>query len=109
MGANGIVCDNCDMTASLPVDVACVVRRATPRDCGTPHVGAVCRLGRRPPHMCLSFLSRSRSADSRTTGVSPRFFHQCDTPLVSVVTSPGPCTIGTEQLLANSRISPSMM
>ena len=53
--------------------------------------------------------SFSRSAESSTTVLSPRFFHQCEMPLVSATTSPALCAIGTAQLLAYSLISPSMM
>ena len=55
--------------------------------------------------MLWSFGSLSRSAESSTTVLSPRFFHQCEMPLVSATTSPALCTIGTAQLLAYSSIS----
>ncbi len=60
-------------------------------------------------YIVWSFGSLIRSAESSTTVLSPVFFHQCETSLVSATTSPALCTIGTAQLLAYSLISPSMM
>ena len=48
-------------------------------------------------YMLWSFGSFSRSAESSTTVLSPRFFHQCETSGVSATTSPALCTIGTAQ------------
>jgi hypothetical protein len=60
-------------------------------------------------HMSFSFGFFARSTESSTTVLSPVFFHQCETSLVSGITSPALCTIGTAQLLAYSSTSPSMM
>src|SRR4249919_1671114 len=72
------------------------------------HVQAWGARGRRP-HMFLSFGSFNRSAESSTTVLSPRFFHQCETSGVSATTSPALCTIGAAQFEAYSMISPSVM
>ena len=69
--------------------------KASPRACGD--------------HMFLSDLSCRMSAESSTTVLSPVFFHQCEVACVSRATSPALCTIGTEHVLAYSRISPSTM
>jgi hypothetical protein len=60
-------------------------------------------------YMFLSLASFSRSAEMSTAVLSPRFFHQWETSGVSATTSPALCTMGAEQLLAYSTISPSMM
>src|SRR6516162_8590602 len=60
-------------------------------------------------HMLWSVLSCSTSPTNRMTVLLPRFCHQCEVPLVSGRISPALCTMGTEQLLAYSTISPSAM
>src|SRR6516225_7272398 len=50
-----------------------------------------------------------RSAEYNSTGDFVSLRHQCAVVLVSVVTSPGLWTIGTEQLLAYSTIVPLVM
>src|SRR6266699_463973 len=60
-------------------------------------------------HMFLSDLSCRRSAESKTTVLSPLFFHQCEVVWISRATSPALCKIGTAHVLAYSTISPSMM
>ena len=54
------------------------------------------------PHMLWSLVSFRRSAESSTTVLSPRFFHQCETSGVSATTSPALCTIGAAQFDAYS-------
>src|SRR5260370_2940511 len=74
------------------------------------HLNVVSRLPSRDgDHMFLSDLSCRMSADSSTTVLSPLFFHQCEVVWISRAPSPALCTIGTEQVLAYSTISPSMM
>ena len=50
-----------------------------------------------------------RSAEYNSTGDFVSLRHQCAVALVSVVTSPGLWTIGTEQLLAYSMMVPFVM
>src|SRR6266542_5245426 len=52
--------------------------------------------------MFLSDLSCRMSAESRTTVLSPVFFHQCEVVWISRATSADLCTIGTAQVLAYS-------
>src|SRR5713101_935148 len=84
--------------------------RETPASSSRRHLNVVSRLPSRDgDHMFLSDLSCRMSADSSTTVLSPLFFHQCEVVWISRATSPALCTIGTEQVLAYSTISPSMM
>src|SRR4029453_2889580 len=94
--------------STLLPDMAATPRPSRKEDV-TPRGKSATSESRGESYIVWSFGSLIRSAESSTTVLSPVFFHQCETSLVSETTSPALCTIGTAQLLAYSLISPSMM